>query len=213
MHYISQVAIDMKDENTIEAVRNPYLFHGAIEKAVNTPERQEKGRTLWRRDGDRILIVSETKPDLSGMEKQFKGIGRSKVYSLPDNVKNGDRLFFRLLANPARTINVTDKKTGEIKRARIVSNTTAEQMSWLRDKAERGGFMLDDSKVIIVRSFRQSVFRHHSEPPVQFMAVQYEGYLTVTDADTFRETIFKGLGREKAFGCGMLSVIRGENHA
>lgn len=211
MHYISQVTIDMKNENTMEAVRNPYLFHGAIEKAINTSERQEKGRTLWRRDGDRILILSETKPDLSGMEKQFKGIGRTKVYSLPDNVNNGDCFFFRLLANPARTKDVTNDKTNERRRVRVVPHTTADQMLWLRDKAEHSGFTVDDSEVIIVRSYRQSVIRHHDDPMVRFAVVQYEGYLTVTDADKFRDAVFKGLGKEKAFGCGMLSIVRGEN--
>lgn len=214
MHYISQVTIDMKDKNTMEAVRNPYLFHGAIEKAVDTAGRQEKGRTLWRRDGNRILFVSETRPDLKGMEDQFGGAGQTKEYTLPDHVENGDRMFFRLLANPARTVNITDKKTGEIiRRARLVSRTVDDQMSWLQDQAGHGGFALEDGGVFIVRSFRQSVFRHRDEAPVQFLAVQYEGYLAVTDADAFRETIFRGLGREKAFGCGMLSIIRGGNHA
>lgn len=211
MHYISQVTIDMKNENTMEAVRNPYLFHGAIEKAMDTPERKEKGRTLWRRDGDRILIVSETKPNLERMEEQFKGHGKAKEYSLPEEIANGDRLFFRLLANPARTKDVSNNKTNERKRVRVVPHTPADQMLWLHDKAEHGGFTVDDNEVMIVRSYRQSVIRHHDDPMVQFAVVQYEGYLTVTDVEKFRDAVFKGIGKEKAFGCGMLSIVRGEN--
>lgn len=213
MHYISQITLDIKNENTMAAVRNPYLFHGAIATATYTPERKETGRTLWRRDGDRILIVSETEPDLKAMENQFGGKGKTKEYVLPETVKNGDRLFFRLLANPARTISSEDKKTGKRKRVRVASYSEEDQMAWLGDKAKRGGFALEDHGVIIVRTFRQSMIRRHNDPPVRFVAVQYEGYLTVTDADKFRETVYKGLGKEKAFGCGMLSIIRGEKHA
>ena len=36
----------------------------------------------------------------------------------------------------------------------------------------------------------------------------YEGILTVTDAEAFRNALVKGIGREKAFGMGMLTVTR-----
>lgn len=212
MHYISQIVLDPKNANTLAAIRNPYLFHGAVENAVNVPGLEKSGRILWRRDGDRILVVSETKPDLSHMETQFHGIGMTKEYLLPEDVKEGDRFFFRLLANPCRTCNITDKKTGKPKRIRAAARTDASQMSWLMDKAEHNGFAVKNHEVILVRSFWESLIRHHDDPPVQFQVAQYEGYLTVTDADLFRKALYQGLGKEKAFGCGLLSIIRGESH-
>ena len=41
---------------------------------------------------------------------------------------------------------------------------------------------------------------------VSMIHVVFEGTLKVTDADAFREALVKGIGREKAFGSGMLTI-------
>ena len=40
------------------------------------------------------------------------------------------------------------------------------------------------------------------------LAVTYEGMLTVTDPLLFRKVLVNGLGREKAYGMGMLTVVK-----
>lgn len=42
---------------------------------------------------------------------------------------------------------------------------------------------------------------------VSFLAVTYEGILQVTDAELFRKALTDGIGREKAYGMGMLTVV------
>ena len=46
---------------------------------------------------------------------------------------------------------------------------------------------------------------------VSMLSVTFEGILTVTDADLFRRTLAEGIGRGKAYGMGMLTVVRGGN--
>lgn len=41
-----------------------------------------------------------------------------------------------------------------------------------------------------------------------FSSVDFTGELQITDAEKFRHTLFNGLGRAKAFGCGLLMVKR-----
>ena len=41
---------------------------------------------------------------------------------------------------------------------------------------------------------------------MRMLAVTYEGSLTVTDADLFRKALTEGIGREKAFGMGLLTI-------
>ncbi|MBL7000104.1 MAG: type I-E CRISPR-associated protein Cas6/Cse3/CasE [Gammaproteobacteria bacterium] len=43
---------------------------------------------------------------------------------------------------------------------------------------------------------------------VGFSAVDFTGVLTVTDVDLFKVALFNGIGRSKAFGCGMLLIRR-----
>ena len=37
--------------------------------------------------------------------------------------------------------------------------------------------------------------------------VTYDGYLTVTDVDKFKNLMINGLGKNKAHGCGLMTVI------
>ena len=41
-----------------------------------------------------------------------------------------------------------------------------------------------------------------------FSAVDFTGDLVVADVEAFKKTLFNGIGRSKAFGCGLLLVKR-----
>lgn len=41
---------------------------------------------------------------------------------------------------------------------------------------------------------------------VKLLAVTYEGILTVTDADALRNALVNGIGREKAYGMGLMTL-------
>ena len=53
---------------------------------------------------------------------------------------------------------------------------------------------------------RFDVCRTNREPTKS--GVTYEGLLTVTDAAKFREALTSGIGRGKAYGLGLLTVVR-----
>ena len=42
---------------------------------------------------------------------------------------------------------------------------------------------------------------------VRLLSVTFEGVLTVTEAARFRETLTQGLGRGKAYGNGLMTVV------
>ena len=42
---------------------------------------------------------------------------------------------------------------------------------------------------------------------VTLLAVSFEGVLKVEDAEIFRKTLISGIGREKAYGMGLMTVI------
>lgn len=205
--YLSRIKLNTARTDTMRALAAPNRFHGALESCDD-----ESTRKLWRIDtlaGERyLLILSEKVIDLSKAAEQF-GYDRSyesKVYDgLLERIVNGSRWQFRLTANP--TIQKYDEKKG---RGRVLAHITPEhQINWLKERSVRLGFELNDDEWTVTGSKWYSFRKNKdSRNTVKLLAVTFEGILTVTDADAFRQTLTGGVGREKAYGMGLLTVTR-----
>lgn len=206
--YLSRIKLDTSRTDTMRALAAPNVFHGAIESAD-----EERTRKLWRLDtlnGELyLLILSENRIDLSSVSEQFgyDSSFESKSYdSLLDRITNGSRWHFRIKANP--TIQKYDERKG---RGKVLAHITPEyQGEWLKKQAEKYGFALNDGEWLVTGS-RWYLFKKnkYKKDNVKMLAVTYEGVLTVTDADAFKNALVKGIGREKAFGMGLLTVTGG----
>lgn len=195
----------------MKALVSPNLIHGAIEAAFNG----EKMRRLWRIDElnghNYILIVSEEKPQMEHMVKQFGNRSaevqwETKDYSqFLERVKNDTVWHFRLTANPTRACKDEKEKRGKV-RAHI---TPYHQKKWLLERSEKNGFHVKEEEIDVVKSYWQRFYKgQERKRPVTILSVTYEGLLTVTDIEKFRQTLTGGIGRGKAFGMGMLTIVR-----
>ena len=209
---LSRIKLDPQRHETMKALASPNLLHGAVEHSFSGP----RERRLWRVDtlaGNMyLLLLSRRSPDLTALFRQFGPEGEeplweSKDYTpLLDRISEGSQWYFRLVANP--TISKTGKN-GTDARGKIYGHITPEyQKKWLMDRAGSHGFSLDEGNFQIVRS-QWLHFRKGSDGgrPVTLLAVTFEGSLTVTDPELFRQVLVNGLGRGKAYGLGMLTVV------
>ena len=204
--YLSRIKLDTSQTRTMQALSAPNIFHGAIEDA----EKDGRTRKLWRLDDLRgekyLLILSENQIDFSGTARQFgyDDSYESKDYdSLIERIKTGSKWNFRLKANP--TVQKFSKKRG---RGRVLAHITTEfQEKWLKKQSEKNGFSLSEGEWLVTGS-KWYVFNknRNSNIKVRLLAVTYEGILTVTDEDSFRKALVNGIGREKAYGLGMITV-------
>ena len=153
-----------------------------------------------------LEVLSGEKTDLSPFCKIFSPSEHSwqtKDYEpLLARIKTGNIWRFRLSANPTRRVkdSVTEKK-------KICAHkTTANQKEWLIKKSQQHGFQLatDGFDVTENKWFR---FRKSSGDVVTILSVTYEGLLMVTDAELFCKTLINGIGRGKAYGMGLLTVM------
>ena len=88
--------------------------------------------------------------------------------------------------------------------------TVEQQRNWLVERSLRLGFELpgsDGSRCFDVVSRDCLRFRRENGN-VTLNTATFEGILTVKDADVFRNTLICGIGRAKAYGCGLMTVIR-----
>ena len=203
--YLSRIAIDLKNRNTLRALDNPEILHGMIEACFPG----ERERNLWRLDSlngqTYLLMLSATKPDFTPLAAQIGqngALGEIRDYQpLQDKILPGSVWRFRLVANPVKSVPQPGERRGKVTAIPIA----AHQRDWLLRQAERNGFLLNPDQFESVRS-EWHIFRNKGRT-VSVLGVTFEGVLTVTDADAFKAALLQGIGRGKAYGMGLLTVV------
>lgn len=235
--YYTTMELNERDD----LVTNPNILHGLVARAVGIRSEEtptEDKRYLWRINfvhGKRYLvIISRVKPFMDYLikycsypDRERDEVTRTREYnSTIDKVTAGNSYKFMLAANPARA----DAPESANVRGTVRSIKSAEeQLAWLTRQGEKYGFTLvpDDSRVYAskVRRFKKkdAAIKAHLRdnpgvrikiPTVEFRTATFAGRLTVTDAEKFRKAMVNGIGREKAYGQGLITVdVRSEQPA
>lgn len=207
--YISRVEIDRNNRRKIRDLSHVGAYHNWIEQSF--PEEiknKERSRKLWRMDQingrDYLLLISSVKPNLELLERYgVKGSGSTKSYEpFLNSLKNGQMMNFRVTLNP-----VISKSQGTGNRSKVMPHVTVEhQLNFLLDRAEKLGFNLKEENVTIVERGYELLKRSNGKP-IRIVKVVYEGVLTIENVEQFTETLANGIGKKKAFGFGMMTVI------
>ena len=83
--------------------------------------------------------------------------------------------------------------------------------NWWKRQGERCGFELavDDSDL---SQLQNSAYQWHPLPEkgkhAGFSSIDFTGELQITNVEQFNQALFSGIGRAKAFGCGLLMIRR-----
>lgn len=191
-----------------DAPHRSFLFRQETEANQLRPEDRPRGLPLF-------YVLSEERPvTVPGLLEP-----ESKPFS-PVLVA-GDRLTFRLRANPTisrkteagRSVRhdvLMDAKTqcrqqGVDRLEDISQRMEVAAIRWLDSRSGKAGFTLESAPQ--VTGYRQHASRRKGTD-IQFSSIDYEGVLKVTDSDLFIRTLCQGLGKSKAFGCGLMLVRR-----
>jgi CRISPR system Cascade subunit CasE len=145
---------------------------------------------------------------------------------LLDRLVVGQRYAFRLTANPTRSINDerAASKRGRSRGRRVGHTTVQHQIKWLVDRSSPAGFRVlpssqtvpgtDELALDLQLTGRDNAMFDKRDKPadkkhqVTITRASYIGGLEVTDVDVFRCTLIRGIGRSRAYGCGLLTLAR-----
>lgn len=208
--YLTQMRLDMNNRRTLSALASPAKFHGAVESAFSG----QRQRNLWRIDSrgaqNYLLVLSGEKPDLTQAVQQFAPPGetwQTKDYTqLLNRISQGSRWQFRLCANPTYSV-----PAGPGQRGRVCAHSTPEnQAAWLERQSERHGFVLKKDEFAVMKSVWYRFRKGNTGKNVTFLAVTYEGYLEVRDPELFCRMLCSGIGHGKAYGAGLMTLVRAE---
>lgn len=190
--FLSKIEFVDFSKNLLRDISSRYKQHQFVMSAF--PDNMNKGddRIMFRHEGKTILVQSHIKPDWEKTNAKYGYIKKFAVKEFEPNFANGSSLKFRLIANP--TVNKRGK--------RVSIHNYEDIMSWMVRKSKNGGFKLTSLTV------GQNTNIKTREKNMTHSVVEFNGTLIVTDSNIFYNSIAKGIGRAKAFGCGLLSVAR-----
>lgn len=196
----------------------PYAIHQWLWQLFPN---QEKRTFLFREErigkGYQYYLLSEVAP-LSN--HQFFLI-ETKPYQ--PKLTTGMRLFFSLRANPVVFKNgkrsdvlmnakyPIRKQELKIETNEIKLRQNQAAINWLIKQSETRGFSLsttNDQQVncAVISYVQQQFIKKSDLKPIIYSSVDYQGVLTVTDAELFLNTIYQGIGKSKGFGCGLFLI-------
>jgi CRISPR system Cascade subunit CasE len=78
-------------------------------------------------------------------------------------------------------------------------------LDWLLRRQDRLGVAFDEERCFASGYKTNRVLRREGAP-ITFASVDYEGALTVVDPARFANALAAGIGKAKAFGCGLLLI-------
>lgn len=218
--YLTRMTLNPARRGTRYLLQSPQRLHAAV--MASYPPDTEARRVLWRLDRPRhhelvLYVVGACKPDMTPLVEQA-GWPTTQTWDTTSYEPFLSRLRpdqtwrFRLTANPVRTLPRVDGL-----RSKVVPHVTAgHQEQWLRDHACGWGFAVQDGPecdgLILRRRSTDAFSRRDPEDgrrrQVTVSRAQFDGLLTVTDADRLRNALVAGMGRAKAYGCGLMSLAR-----
>lgn len=198
--FLTQLRLDPRSAQARRDLGDAYEMHRTLTRVFASERDTPPSRFLWRAEptsawSDPVVLVQSSVPGnwtvLSELSGYLKHEAVSKVF-LDNPPQVGNRYRFRLYANP--TV-LRDKK-------RIALVGEEEQLAWLQRQGVRSGFELEAALVMGSEMLRSRKTDAH----ISLLKVYFEGRLKVSDSSLLLQALQAGIGRGKAFGCGLLSL-------
>lgn len=202
--YLSRLRLNACHNRTRKELEYPYELHRTICRGWGNDH--QAARILFRCEQDNpfvvsVIVQSMTKPDWSQLEASkdyLHQVDGPKLMML-EGLRQGQLLHFCLRCRPSKRIGGRDK-VDLGKRKGLV--TKDEILAWLHRKAETGGFSVREA--IFDRIYWYDSKGGVKDKPLG--GIVFNGILVVTDCSTFRQTVCSGVGPQKSFGFGLLSI-------
>lgn len=181
-----------------------------------------------------LLVLSQSRPSWEHLVEQAGWPGADEPQAetrdyapLLRRVEEGATFSFRLTANPSQSRRRPEKPTAAQREAteqvprrshRLGHRTVEHQLGWLLCRAESWGVRFPESSALhepdgtpahdvrLAARARRSFARHPGQSRVVLQVVTYEGHLVVEDAERLRHLLVAGIGRAKAYGCGLMTL-------
>ncbi|RPK70248.1 CRISPR-associated endoribonuclease Cse3 [Streptomyces sp. ADI97-07] len=155
--------------------------------------------------GPHLLIQSNQEPDTKLLPHSYGTALSRPLDALIDAIRPGLTIRYRCVASPVRKPGATTRALYNLPPVVPLTGAAADEW-WLR-QADQGGLkpLTHHSHPLdAVRGQR----RPDNAPPqhIRHARTQFDGTAAIIDTDLLQAAILGGIGRGKAYGCGLLSI-------
>ncbi|MFE0099863.1 type I-E CRISPR-associated protein Cas6/Cse3/CasE [Streptomyces sp. NPDC059009] len=156
--------------------------------------------------GPQILLQSRMEPDSSRLPDDYGNVETRSLDTLLSNLHKGMVVNYRCVANPVRKPGATSRKAYRLPPVVALSGDAAVEW-WERQSTAAGlePMHINAHPLATVRGYRGSN-GSTARQRIQHARTQFDGTARVNDGDLLREKLTAGIGRGKAYGCGLLSI-------
>lgn len=211
MTTFTKILINPQRRAARKLLTNPQAMHAAVRSAF-PPDLINESRVLWRLDSREhehtLYVVAPELPDASNIIEQAGWATREQQTAdygpLLGSLMSGQEWAFELVANPTQSVS-----QGKGKRGRIVAHVThQQQLEWLRTRASSAGFEILDASVVGRENLSFHKNADSNRRRVTIRTARFRGVLRVTDPELLRKVLVDGIGRGRAYGCGLLTLAK-----
>ncbi|MFF0094647.1 type I-E CRISPR-associated protein Cas6/Cse3/CasE [Streptomyces canus] len=178
------------------------------------PDPRAQFGVLFRIDdtptGPHILLQSTHQPDLTQLPDDYGTTQSRPLDALLDALKPGLTIRYRCAASPVRKPGATTRALYNL--PAVIPLTGAHADEWWTRQADTAGL-----KPLTLNSHPLDA-AHATRTPksgnpqrIRHARTRFDGSATITDSDLLRQKITDGIGRGKAYGCGLLSIAPARN--
>lgn len=186
--YLSRLNLNPHSPEAMRDYANPYAMHVRLEGIVPA------GRLLYRvekRPRPWVLIQSDAPPDFSRLPSGY-GEGEVRTYRLAP--RPGRLHRFRLRANVAQK-----REEGKV----LAILPLEERVAWLEERLSPGARLVS-LRLLLDEGWIRFQGRTGK---ISLVSTLFEGFLEVGDPQGLIDLVHGGIGRAKAFGFGLLSLL------
>ncbi len=156
---------------------------------------------LWRiepADSPTVLMQSSQAPDFHQLPSGYASCQTKLIDDHLASLEAGQALAYRVVLNPIRI----SRRSGTEKRTVVPSK---ERPAWWANLAPKAGLRLHEAPVLTGLHDR---YLRRPGAGFPLYSVRVDGTAEIADPELLRAAAAEGIGRAKAWGCGLLTVAR-----
>jgi len=203
-YWLTRVQLNMKSREARRDIANTGELHRTVMcmfPSVPDSDARKALGVLHRLDTTRscstLLVQSSLRPNLTSLPPGYGKVATTSMEPLFERLGDGLGIRYRIVVNATKRI---WKGPSAGKRVSLNADDLRE---WWARRSEAAGLDLRGEMLITPQTLTGASSRKHD---LVFRPWRLDGSALVRDSEALAETVKHGIGRGKAYGCGLLSL-------